>query len=607
MDEKDAIPAYWKADKTLTGRVVLGKKSILLKKKEINRLIEKGEIEPTGAIPEVWLGLPLLTGETVVGAIVLQNYSQADAYDKTTVQMLEVLSHELGIFINGKQSEAERERLSTAIEQSVETIVITDRQGNIRYVNPAFERITGYTKTEIWGQNPRFLKSGEHSMSFYKELWDTISDGRVWKGKFVNRHKDGSLFSEEATISPVFDAAGKIVNYVAVMRDITKEEKLEQQFRQAQKMESVGRLAGGVAHDFNNMLAVILGYSELALAKLNPADSLYKELQEINKAGRRSADLTTQLLAFSRKQTIAPQALDLNDAVSNMLKMLRRLIGEDINLVWIPGANLGTIHIDPAQVDQLLANLCVNARDAIDGVGKVIIETDNVVFDKDYCLTHSYAKQGAYIMLTVSDNGCGMDEKIKEQIFEPFFTTKAPGEGTGLGLATVYGIVKQNEGLINVYSEPGQGTSFKLYFPLYKGADNVEKVQKEKELPVGHGELVMVVEDEEAILELAQSLLESIGYSVLAAGSPQEALRLANKKNIKIEILMTDVVMPGMNGKELANQLLVLYPEMKVLFMSGYTSNVIAHRGVLEEGVNFITKPFTLPDLAHKINETLRQ
>jgi PAS domain S-box-containing protein len=302
-----------------------------------------------------------------------------------------------------KQAEAEQGRLLTAIDQAAESIVITDSQGIIQYVNPAFERITGYTFDEVKGKNPSILKSGKHSQSFYQELWNTILAGKVWKGKLTNRRKDGSLYSEESTISPVFNLDENISNYVAVKRDITKEEQLEQQFRQAQKMESIGRLAGGVAHDFNNMLAVIMGYSEMALMHLNPSDKIYKDIQEINKAGQRSADLTTQLLAFSRKQTIKPRILDLGDAVASMLKMLRRLIGEDINLIWKPGENLWPIRMDPTQIDQILANMCVNARDAIDETGKIIIQTENVVFDKAYCDMHTYAEPGSFVMLTISE------------------------------------------------------------------------------------------------------------------------------------------------------------------------------------------------------------
>ena len=426
-----------------------------------------------------------------------------------------------------KQAEAERERLSIGIEYAAEAVVITDTDGDIQYVNPAFEQVTGYSKEEALGQNPRILKSGEHEQAFYTELWNTITGGNVWRGKFFNRRKNGELYSEETTISPVYNTNGTISNFVAVKRDVTKEEKLEQQFMQAQKMESVGRLAGGVAHDFNNMLSVILGYSELALASLGTEDKLYKNIAEIQKAGQRSADLTRQLLAFSRKQTIVPRTLNLNDAIGSMLKMLRRLIGEDINLAWKPGPNLGNIYLDPAQVDQLLANLCVNARDAIGGVGDIIIETKSIVFDENYCRDHTYAKPGAYIQLTISDNGCGMDKDVIDKIFEPFFTTKAQGAGTGLGLATVYGIVKQNHGLINVYSEPGEGTSFKLYFPLHEAAQENIETEEKIQLPRGNGELILLVEDETAILELTSDMIESIGYTVIATVSPEEALILA--------------------------------------------------------------------------------
>lgn len=505
-----------------------------------------------------------------------------------------------------KQVEAERERLAIGIENAAESVVITDINGDIQYVNPAFEQITGYSKEEVMGANPRFLKSGKHEPDFYTHLWNTITSGQIWRGKFINKRKNGELYNEETTISPVHDSNDKISNFVAVKRDVTKEEELEQQVRQAQKMDSIGRLAGGVAHDFNNMLSVILGYSELALTKLNPEDKLYKDIQEIHKAGKRSADLTTQLLAFSRKQTIAPRVLNLNDAVSSMLKMLRRLIGEDINLIWKPGPNLGNIRLDPAQIDQILANLCVNARDAIEGTGNIIIETQEVDFDEDFCQNHSFANPGRYIQLMVSDDGCGMDEEIKANIFEPFFTTKAQGAGTGLGLAMVYGIVKQNNGIITVYSEKRQGSSFKLYFPLHKAPEEDNKSKDKEQLPKGNGELILLVEDEPSILELTKAMIEKLGYSVIATISTEEALILAAEQEKKIDLLLSDVVMPVMNGKQLADHLLKINPDMKVLFMSGYTSDVIANRGVLEEGINFINKPFSRSQLAQKLQETIK-
>ena len=367
-----------------------------------------------------------------------------------------------------KRAEEERERLSVAIDQAAEIIMITDSDGLIQYVNPAFERVTGYRPEEVLGQNPRVLKSGQHDDGFYRDMWVTLQRGDAWRGRIVNKRKDGSLYTEETVISPVREASGRTVHYVAVKRDITEELKLEEQFLQAQKMESVGRLAGGVAHDFNNMLGVILGNVEMALEEVDPAGSLHGNLTEICAAAERSADLTRQLLAFARKQTIAPKVLDLNETVGKMVQMLRRLIGEDIDLLWRPGTEVPPIRVDPSQIDQILANLCVNARDAIEGVGRVTIKTGGASFDGTHCVDHPGFIPGDFTRLTVSDDGCGMDRKTLDRIFEPFFTTKSTGEGTGLGLATIYGIVQQNLGFINVRSEPGQGTTFEIYLPRFR-------------------------------------------------------------------------------------------------------------------------------------------
>ncbi|MFA4916935.1 MAG: PAS domain S-box protein [Syntrophales bacterium] len=504
-----------------------------------------------------------------------------------------------------KRAEAERERLMAAIEQAGEMILMTDPAGTIQYVNPAFERITGYTCQEAIEQNPRILKSGRQNEAFYSELWATISRGDTWQGRIVNKRKDGTLYTEEATISPVRDAAGKIANYVAVKRDITEHLRLTAQFQQAQKMESVGRLAGGVAHDYNNMIGVIMGYTEMALNKLDPSQPLHADLQQIKKAAQRSADLTRQLLAFARKQTIAPVVLDLNRTMESILKMLRQLIGEDIDLAWLPGADLWPVKLDPSQLDQLLANLCINARDAITGVGKITIETDTAIFDEAYCGNHEGFVPGDFVLLAVSDDGCGIGKETQDKLFEPFFTTKEVGKGTGLGLATVYGIVKQNNGFINVYSELGQGTTFKIYLPRHEG--KAEQMQKEG--PVipscqGH-ETILLVEDEPTVMEITTMILEKLGYKVLAALTPGEAIRLAEKYAGEILLLLTDVVMPDMNGRDLAKKLLSLYPNLKCLFMSGYTANVIAHHGVLDAGVHFIQKPFSMKDLAAKVCEVL--
>ncbi|MBI5552257.1 MAG: PocR ligand-binding domain-containing protein [Desulfobacterales bacterium] len=401
------------------------------------------------------------------------------------------------------------------------------------------------------------------------------------------------------------------VQQARLISDLKKAEKeqkhLQLQLIQAQKMESVGRLAGGVAHDFNNMLSIISGNAEMILQDADRDFPFFENLQEISKAAERSTNLTRQLLAFARKQTIAPKVLDLNETLEGMLKMLRRLIGEDIDLAWLPKQELWPVKVDPSQIDQMLTNLCINARDSIKGVGKVTIETANVSFDEEYCREHDECLPGDFIGIVVSDNGCGMDQQTLEILFEPFFTTKEIGKGTGLGLATVYGIVKQNNGFINVYSELGSGTTFKAYLPRY--AEVIEKApQKGSEMAVGTGdETILVVEDEKGILQMTTKILERLGYKVLSASSPLEAIRTAESYAGKIDMLISDVVMPEMSGRDMAAKLLQAYPGLKCLFMSGYTANVIAHHGILDEGIRFINKPFSMKALAAKVREILNE
>jgi len=503
-----------------------------------------------------------------------------------------------------KRAEAELERLMAAIEQVGDIVFITDPEGTIQYVNPAFETVTGYPREEAIGRNPRMLKSGEQDQAFYQGLWQTISSGKSWHGTLVNKRKDGKLYAEEATISPVSDPGGRIVSYVAVKRDISAQRLMQEQLRQAQKMETVGRLAGGVAHDFNNMLQVIISYVELSLEKVEAGQPLHKYLLEILRAAHRSAEITGQLLAFARKQTVSPKVLDLNEAVAGTQKMIQRLIGEDIDFAWMPGHDLWKVKIDPAQLDQILANLSVNARDAIGGVGKLTIKTEKVGFDQAYCAIHAGFQPGEYLLLAVSDNGCGMDRETQSHLFEPFFTTKGLGKGTGLGLATIYGIVTQNNGFINVYSKPGHGTTFKVYLPRAVGVTATERVEA-KAAPRRGTETVLVVEDEAAILELARESLEHLGYTVLVARSPEEAILRSGEHAGPIQLMITDVVMPQMNGRQLAERLYAERPGLKCLYMSGYTADVIAHRGVLDEGVRFIAKPFSLTVLAEKVREVL--
>ena len=511
----------------------------------------------------------------------------------------------LGIIEDEARAKADLKRLATAIEQSAESIVVTDANAIIQYVNPAFEAVTGYTRAEAIGQNPRVLQSGRHDADFYRAMWATLARGKTWQGRFVNKRKSGSLYTEDAVISPVCDAEGHIVNFVAVKRNITEHLRLSEQLQQAQRMESVGRLAGGVAHDFNNMLTVILGRTEIALEQA-PADlPVRADLKEIREAALRATDITRQLLAFARKQTVAPRVLDLNRTIEGMLQMLRRLIGENIELAWKPKPDLWPVRVDPSQIDQLLANLCVNARDAIAGVGKIAIETGHSAFDAEYCADHADFLPGQFVWLAVGDTGCGMDRETLAHIFEPFFTTKEVGEGTGLGLATVYGIVRQNNGFIHSYSEPGQGTLFKIYLPRHEDPAAPASAESPPPPAARGRETILLAEDDPLILKMTASLLERQGYTVLAANTPGEAVRLAGECGGRIDLLMTDVVMPEMNGRALAKQLLSSYPEIKLLFMSGYTADVIAHNGVLEDGVNFIQKPFSRQDLAAKLREVL--
>jgi signal transduction histidine kinase/CheY-like chemotaxis protein len=435
----------------------------------------------------------------------------------------------------------------------------------------------------------------------------------VTQAEYGLRRKDtGETWVGSYSFGPIRDRHGFIVGSVVTARDITAQRlaevqtaKLEAQLQQAQKMESVGRLAGGVAHDFNNMLAVILGNTEEAMEQVDPSSRLHEDLEEVRKAATRSADLTRQLLAFARRQTVTPKVLDLNHTVSNILAMLGRLLGETVHVAWLPDERLWPVRMDPSQLDQTLTNLCLNARDAMAGGGKVTVETANAQIDGAYCAAHEGAVTGDYVRLSVSDTGRGMDAETLSHVFEPFFTTKEVGKGTGLGLATVYGVVKQNKGFLDVSSELGKGTTFTIYLPRHAGDRAQGAVNQVPEAAPRGTETVLLVEDEAAVLRLAKKVLERFGHTVLNAANAAEAIALAERHSGEIHLLMTDVVMPEMNGRELARTLLSRYPRLKCLFMSGYTADVIAEHGVVEGGVNFLQKPFSTGDLAAKVRQVL--
>jgi PAS domain S-box-containing protein len=472
-------------------------------------------------------------------------------------------------------------------------------------VNPAFERMTGLTNDKVVGKT--VLEVLPETETYWIETYGKVAltgepTNFIHYSQAINRHFEVTAYSPAP------------MQFVSLFTDITanlkaadEHAKLEAQLIQAQKMESIGRLAGGVAHDFNNMLSIILGHTEMAITQLDESQTIYADLQEIRNAANRSADLTKQLLAFARKQNIAPKELELNDTVGSMIKMLQRLIGEEIDLIWKPGNSKLHLQIDPTQLDQIMVNLCINARDSISGVGRIIIDTRKVVFDQTFCSRHSGTLPGDYAALSIMDNGCGMDKVTLERLFEPFFTTKDKGKGTGLGLATVYGIVKQNGGAIDVYSEPGQGSSFKIYLPCYASqtkSDIEEAVMDNTQ--VNH-ETILLVEDEPAILRMTKKMLEKMGYIVLAAATPLEAIKIAEDGINSLDLLMSDIIMPEMNGMELAKRMRALIPGLKFLFMSGYTDDIISGNSDFEGVVNFIPKPFSTVDLRSKVTEALQQ
>jgi len=638
----------------------------------------------------------------------------------------------LGIAVDISSQRRAQEQLrlqAAALKAAANGIVITDREGNVQWVNPAFTAMTGFEMDEIIGKNPRVLKSGKQDKEFYRDLWTTISSGSVWRGEIANRRKNGTIYSEEMTITPVASATGVITNYIGIKNDVSRRKRaeesfaraeqkyrnifehaiigifqstpdgkflmmnpamarmlgcespaqalqeirdisllytdpelrqelqsklqtdgaiqnldqefrrrngtelwlslnlrciynadgtaayyegtadditerklLERQLQQAQKMEAVARLAGGVAHDFNNMLGVINGYCELLQQRNDLHKTVLHQIDQIQLAGKKAASLTQQLLAFSRKQICQPRIIEVNQALTKLAGMLRRLIGEDIELVLHPSKDDAYIRVDPTQLDQVIMNLAVNSRDAMPQGGKLFIECEVCDLDVPYSMKHRPVKPGRYLRLTITDTGSGMDREAMSHLFEPFFTTKELGRGTGLGLSIVYGIVKQSEGYIWAYSEPGQGTSFKIYLPLKEAA--IQEVPSAAIVEHANGsEHVLVVEDDHALRSMEVDFLRQLGYSVLQAENGEEALRLASDPASPIEILMTDIVLPKLSGRELADELLASSPHLKVLYMSGYTHDALVHTRELRKGEAFLQKPFSLSELSAKLRE----
>jgi PAS domain S-box-containing protein len=556
--------------------------------------------------------VPLLFVGNPVGAVVLGS-TEPRAFTAEAVDLAQRVAEQVSGALARARLTENQERLSTAVEQAAEAVFITEMDGTIVYVNPAFEKMIGHDRASFIGQLPTVF--GQHRLDapLHDGLMGAVRSGGVWQERVGFRATDRELRTLDLTVAPVRNQAGEITNLVATIRDVTREVELEKQFQQTQKMEALGRLAGGIAHDFNNLLTVIQLSTHMLQRQLHTNDPLWTHTEQIRETGERASQLTRQLLRFSRRDVVAPRVLDLNRIVGDLSPMLQRIIGEDIALKPILADDLWPICADPSQMDQVVINLAVNARDAMPQGGELIIETANVVLDEAYTALHVDAEPGEHVLLSINDTGKGMDEHIKAHLFEPFFTTKKQGEGTGLGLATVFGIVKHSGGHIQVASEVDQGSIFNIYLPRCQTGEpgevqrNLQRDLRALDLERPGTETVLVVEDEDAVRDQAVLVLSSYGYTVLDAADGQAAIGTSRSHPGPIALLLTDVIMPGLNGRELADLLQAERPEMRVLYMSGYTGDAIESQGVQSQGMAFLPKPFTLEDLLRKVRDVLDQ
>jgi two-component system, cell cycle sensor histidine kinase and response regulator CckA len=593
-------------DHTCTAYVFRSGRATSISPEDFRQLAKVGEVQLVGTPSASWLGVPLRTPSRTIGVLVVQNYHRENAYDEHDLQFLSSVGDQIALAIERKRAEERvREseaRLRVLVEQLPAVLWSVDR--NLRFTSALGlglaqlglkpDEIVGMSLSEYFATNdPSFAPILAHRRAI---AGDRVAFALEWKENSYACH-----------VEPLRDSEGRVQGAICMSLDITDRKKLEEQFRQAQKMEAVGRLAGGIAHDFNNLLMVIQGYADLLAERLPAGESLHRNAEQIQAAAQRAAGLTHQLLAFSRKQILAPKVLNVNSVVSEMEKMLRRVIGEDIELQTSSTPDLWLVKADRGQIEQVIMNLAVNARDAMPNGGRLTIETANVEFDSSTARPATAIAPGKYVMLAVTDNGIGMDEKTQAHIFEPFFTTKEKGKGTGLGLATVYGVVKQSGGYVWVYSEPGHGTAFKIYLPQIAdevSATGPDRVPNSRNLPKG-SEVVLLVEDEAGVRELAREYLQMSNYTVLVAENGHTALELAATHAGSIHLLMTDVVMPGIGGRELADRITKLRPEIKVLYMSGYTEQAVNQQGILGNDAVLLQKPFTIATLASKLREIL--
>ncbi len=518
----------------------------------------------------------------------------------------------IGMGIQQKSKKSKQRRvlqqvdLANVLECLVEAVLVTDAEGVVQFANPALQHDSGYSEAELVGKTLRFFESTHHSPEFYEDMWETIQMGKVWRDHCMIHRKDGTLFHKDVTISPVRNERGEISNYSVFLRDVTEQVAHETHTIQVQKLEAIGRLAGGVAHDFNNLLSIIINYTQFVEEAVSGNKAAEEDLREIQRAAKSAADLTRQLLVFGRKESIQPKVLDLNEVITKTDKLLRRSLGADVQLITICKPNLPRIKADPGRLEQVFINLSINARDAMPRGGKLIVETSEVELDEAYARNRIGVKPGKYVLVTVSDTGHGMTREVAGRIFEPFFSTKEKNKGTGLGLAMVYGIVKRAGGNIWVYSEPNIGTTFKVYFPVADVAADRVSIEGKEPIPRrGKNETILVAEDEEAVRKMIRRILCNYGYQVLDAKDGVEALELAKAHQDSIDLLLTDVVMPKMSGKELADEFCKQNDPSRVLFMSGYANSMLAHQDILDKDVRFIQKPFTENGLLISIQTAL--
>lgn len=610
VDEADPRPTPKKLGKGLTEYVLRTGEPLLCTPEVFEKLVTRNEVELIGAPSLDWLGVPLKAGNNVIGVVVVQSYSGNVRFGEKEKNILTFVSQQLASAVEHKRNEEalrhSEARYRSLIQSAVYGIYRCALDGRFLDVNPALTTMLGYEAAEeVLALDPKrevFVEAAE----LERLMHDFHAGTKVNNVEARWKRKDGKAITVRLSGLAVQakDETAHALEIIA--EDVSEQRVLENQLRQSQKMEAVGRLAGGVAHDFNNLLMVISGYTEVLLERTGPKHTLYPKIHAIHQATDRATGVTRQLLAFSRKQMLELKVVDVNAIVGDMERLLRPLIGEDVQLQTQLARDLGRTRADAGQIEQVIMNLVVNSKDAMPEGGRIAIKTANVVLDGDELRReYSYIKPGAYVMLAVSDTGYGMDKETQTRIFEPFFTTKEKGKGTGLGLSTVYGIIKQSGGYILVNSELGQGTTFKIYLPRVEdAAQPVRHVSLDQPQHAG-SETILLVEDEESVRELVRETLEAKGYRVIEANNGEAALGLAEKLSQPVDVLITDVVMPGMSGRELSARLSASFPMTKVLYLSGYTEDAIVHEGVLEPGTAFLQKPFTLHALARKLREVL--